>query len=214
MIPLAQEYDVAIAGGDTNSWDGPLAVSVTVFGAVGRAVPCGAAGRGRATESWLPAGSAAASWGTISTSSLGSAKQSLLGDAYELHAGIDVSDGLSLDLAHLAEESGCGAVVEMARVPVSDDARRLADELADGSTPLDHALGDGEDFELILAVAPRRGRANAGAPAAGNSAYRHRRGDCRARALAGGAGGGRIRCRSAAGNGFRGRDAEHRLAEV
>jgi len=37
-------------------------------------------------------------------------------------------------------------------VPVADDARRLAEQRADGSTPLDHALSDGEDFELILAV--------------------------------------------------------------
>ena len=42
----------------------------------------------------------------------------------------------------------------MASVPVAEDARRLAANLADGSTPLDHALGDGEDFELILAVPP------------------------------------------------------------
>ena len=39
----------------------------------------------------------------------------LLNERYELHAGIDVSDGLSIDLAHLAEESGCGAVVETRR---------------------------------------------------------------------------------------------------
>ena len=44
---------------------------------------------------------------------------------YELHAGIDISDGLSLDLAHVVEESGCGAVVHMDAVPVADDARRL-----------------------------------------------------------------------------------------
>ena len=37
---------------------------------------------------------------------------------------------------------------------MAEDARRLADKLADGSTPLDHALSDGEDFELILAVPP------------------------------------------------------------
>jgi thiamine-monophosphate kinase len=30
--------------------------------------------------------------------------------------------------------------------------------LQDGSTPLDHALGDGEDFELILAVPPEEAR--------------------------------------------------------
>jgi len=73
---------------------------------------------------------------------------------YELHAGIDVSDGLSLDLAHLLEENHCGAVLSAEAVPITEDARRLAERLGDGSTPLDHALGDGEDFELILAVPP------------------------------------------------------------
>ena len=32
MIPLAQEYDLAFAGGDTNTWDGPLVISVTILG--------------------------------------------------------------------------------------------------------------------------------------------------------------------------------------
>ena len=36
MLPLAEQYGVAIAGGDTNSWDGPLAISVTLLGAVTR----------------------------------------------------------------------------------------------------------------------------------------------------------------------------------
>ena len=39
-------------------------------------------------------------------------------------------------------------------VPVSEAAHRLAAKLNDGSTPLDHALSDGEDFELLLAVPP------------------------------------------------------------
>ena len=29
IIPLAERYEVAIAGGDVNSWDGPLVISVT-----------------------------------------------------------------------------------------------------------------------------------------------------------------------------------------
>ena len=45
-------------------------------------------------------------------------------------------------------------MLDLEAVPIADDARRLAAKLADGSTPLDHALGDGEDFELILAVPP------------------------------------------------------------
>ena len=78
----------------------------------------------------------------------------LLHERYRLQAGIDVSDGLSIDLARLADASGCGAEVAIAAVPVAEAARRLAAERGDGSTPLDHALSDGEDFELILAVAP------------------------------------------------------------
>ena len=34
MLPLAERYRVAIAGGDTNSWDGPLVISVTALGEV------------------------------------------------------------------------------------------------------------------------------------------------------------------------------------
>ncbi len=32
LLPLAEAYQVAIAGGDTNTWDGPLAISVTMLG--------------------------------------------------------------------------------------------------------------------------------------------------------------------------------------
>src|SRR5688500_11670741 len=32
MLPLAERFDLAIAGGDTNSWDGPLVIAVTVIG--------------------------------------------------------------------------------------------------------------------------------------------------------------------------------------
>jgi thiamine-monophosphate kinase len=76
----------------------------------------------------------------------------VLTERYEVHAGIDVSDGLSLDLARVAQESGCGAVLDLAAVPIAEAARQLASQ--DGRSPLDHALGDGEDFELVLAVPP------------------------------------------------------------
>ena len=32
LLPLAERYDVAIAGGDTNAWDGPLVLSITLLG--------------------------------------------------------------------------------------------------------------------------------------------------------------------------------------
>lgn len=71
-------------------------------------------------------------------------------EQYELHAGIDVSDGLSLDLSRLAAASNDGAALNIEAIPIADDARRLAAQ--NGTAELDHALGDGEDFELILAM--------------------------------------------------------------
>jgi len=154
MLPLAERYGMAIAGGDTNGWDGRLLISVTAIGTAPERGPLRRAGA-------LP-GDRIVVTGQFGGSILGRHLQFeprvrealLLNARYELHAGIDASDGIATDLGHLVEESGCGAVVEADRVPISDDAVRLAESLADGSTPLDHALTDGEDFELILAVPP------------------------------------------------------------
>ncbi len=66
---------------------------------------------------------------------------------------IDLSDGLSSDLGHILEESGgLGATLDVRALPVHDDARHLS--TSDGLDPLQHALNDGEDFELCLALAP------------------------------------------------------------
>ena len=63
--------------------------------------------------------------------------------------GIDVSDGLMADLAHVCEASGVGAAVVTHKVPVPDELKR---EYPDDW--LDLALGGGEDYELIV-VGPR-----------------------------------------------------------
>jgi len=154
MLPLAEQFALAVAGGDTNSWDGPLVISITLLGAV---TPGGPLRRGGARP-----GDHVLVTGSLGGSILGHhfdftprVDEALaLAERYELHAGIDISDGLSIDLAHLAEESGCGAVLDLDAVPVANAARMLAEQLDDGRTPLDHALHDGEDFELILAAGP------------------------------------------------------------
>ena len=81
-------------------------------------------------------------------------RQFCLQQHYSLHAGLDCSDGLSKDLWRICQASGCGAVVETACVPIADAAHELARQLSDDVSPLQHALSDGEDFELILAVPP------------------------------------------------------------
>jgi thiamine-monophosphate kinase len=63
---------------------------------------------------------------------------------------IDLSDGLSVDLAHICAESGVGAEVEAGRIPVSEALTRFARD------PLDMALNGGEDFELLFTVRPAK----------------------------------------------------------
>ncbi|HLI95462.1 MAG TPA: thiamine-phosphate kinase [Candidatus Baltobacteraceae bacterium] len=74
-----------------------------------------------------------------------------LGASEHVHAMMDISDGLSTDLARLAARSGCAAVVES--VPVAASAAAMA--RARGEDPWDYALSGGEDYELLLALDAR-----------------------------------------------------------
>ena len=62
-------------------------------------------------------------------------------------AAIDLSDGLSIDLAHLCEESGLAALVNSDAVPIDPDPRL-------GAT-LEEALHGGEDYELLFTARPK-----------------------------------------------------------
>jgi thiamine-monophosphate kinase len=154
MLSTAANYEMAIAGGDTNSWDGPLVISITALGEVEPGREWRRSGA-RPGDLILVTGSFGGSILGRHLTFTPRVKEALwLKDQLQVRAAIDVSDGLSLDLARLAEASGVGAGVSLGQVPVSEAAGQLARERSDGVTPLEHALGDGEDFELILAVAP------------------------------------------------------------
>ena len=151
---VADVFATAIAGGDTNSWDGPLVIAVTLLG---EATPRGAVQRsGARPGDWLfvtgPLGGSILGRHLSFTPRVREALE--LHELVDLHAMIDVSDGLSADVNHLCEESRCGAVLRAEDIPVHDDARQLHD----GLSPLQHALGDGEDFELAFAVSPEDGQ--------------------------------------------------------
>lgn len=60
---------------------------------------------------------------------------------------IDVSDGLSTDLAHLCQASALRAEIEQAALPIHPLARKLGADSA-----LDAALNGGEDYELLFAA--------------------------------------------------------------
>lgn len=152
LLPLAADYGVAILGGDTNSWNGPFVISVTAVGEVSE--------QGALLRSGGRVGDTLVATGQFGGSLLGRhldfrprvEEALLLRSRYELHAGMDVSDGLSLDTSRLAAASGCGALLRLDWIPLAPTAFEIA--ATDGTSALEHALADGEDFELIMALPP------------------------------------------------------------
>jgi thiamine-monophosphate kinase len=76
----------------------------------------------------------------------------VLGEERLASAMIDISDGLSSDLAHLCRESNVGALIQSAEIPIDKDVTKLCGRRA--LDPLDLALHGGEDFELLFTVNP------------------------------------------------------------
>jgi thiamine-monophosphate kinase len=63
---------------------------------------------------------------------------------------IDISDGLSVDLGHICEESGFGAEIERKKLPVSSELLALQ------KRAFDFALNGGEDYQLLFSVPAER----------------------------------------------------------
>lgn len=151
---LAKEFHTIIVGGDTNSWDGPVVINVAIVGEVPN------------EKAITRSGAKPGDWIFV-TGSLGGSiaghhldftprvnEALALREACQPNSMIDVSDGLVADLYHILEESNVGAFLDAASIPISDAAAAANDE----RTPLEHALGDGEDFELLFTVSPENGQ--------------------------------------------------------
>jgi thiamine-monophosphate kinase len=183
----AGRYACPLLGGDTVRTPGPLSLSITAFGTVPRGSMVKRTGVRPDDVIYVS--------GTIGDAALG--LQLRLGDAawggalpeehcqflrdrYLLpqprlalrqvlrdhaHAGMDVSDGLVGDLTKMLRVSGVSAEIELARVPLSAAgaaARHIAASL------FDTAVTGGDDYEVLLSVAPDGCRAfEAAAAAAG-----------------------------------------------
>lgn len=161
LTELGQEFNCPLIGGDTNSWSGSLAISVTVIGAVqkGHAIQRTGARPG----DWLMV------TGLLGGSILGHhldfkprvQEARKLAQLARLHAMMDISDGLARDTRTLCAASGCGAVLVTEQLPLSPESHQLESIAAhgiQGKTPQDHALGDGEDYELLFTVSPEDGK--------------------------------------------------------
>jgi thiamine-monophosphate kinase len=155
LTALARRYDVAIAGGETTTQPAGLLLSVAVLGTVPH-------------NRWVGRGGAQVGDAIFVTGQLGGSRAGRhldfeprlkegrwLAGQPAVHAMIDVSDGLASDVRHLLEAGHLGAELNKDSIPISRAAKLAARQESSSKPPLLAALTDGEDFELLCAVAPR-----------------------------------------------------------
>ncbi len=158
----ARRAECHVVGGDVSTHDGPLVVTVSAIGHLpGRALRRAGARAGDTLHVTGPLGGSRLGQHLRFVPAI--AEGVWLADEPRVHAAMDVSDGLLLDLATmLAASGGLGAEVFADAVPVSAAAKKRA--RGSGARALAGALGDGEDHVLLWSQAP--GPLRAGGPLA------------------------------------------------
>jgi thiamine-monophosphate kinase len=149
LAACARIYRVAIIGGDVAQAGNVLAASLTLIGE--------AAGRRMLTRAGAKRGDWIYVTGPLGGSLLGKhhrftprlAEGAWLAAQSEVRAMMDLSDGLAKDL-HALTPDGAQPALVAADIPISAAAKKRA--AITQRSPLHHALGDGEDFELLFAL--------------------------------------------------------------
>ena len=141
----ARTYEFHVVGGELARTDGPAMISIALTGEVPTGEFVGRAG-GRPGDVLFVTGvlgrSLVSGWHLRFSPRIEQARW--LVRHFRPRAMMDLSDGLAADLPRLAAAGGTGFVMDSALEP-----RRR------GAT-IEQALGDGEDFELLFAVDPRK----------------------------------------------------------
>ena len=177
---MAAEARTVVAGGNITRSPGPLVIDVTVVGSVrprriltrsgGRAGDAlfvtGSVGSAGAGLGWLRAHGRSDGAGPDPEGMAECVRRhrrpeprlrlgAVAGRTRAATACMDLSDGLADAVAQIAEQSGTGAVVDAAALPVPAAASRWFE--SQGLDPVRASMAAGDDYELLFAV-PTRGR--------------------------------------------------------
>lgn len=162
LISLAQNHSVPLAGGDTAESPNGILGDIIVVGSVphGRAILRSGAKPGDKIYVSGELGGSAAAVGKLQTQQKGRVHLRdyrrhffpeprielgrILREKGMASAMIDTSDGLSTDLAHICEESGVGAEIDLSLIPRASVGRPAQ------KVVIDLALHGGEDYELLF----------------------------------------------------------------
>lgn len=141
LTRAAQTFAVAIVGGETSRIDGPVAISVSLSGFVEK-------------KRWVSRAGGKVGDAIFVTGRLGGSirgkhlrfrprieEARWLTKHFDLHAMMDLSDGLGADLPRLARASGVGFEIDETAIPRSRGCS------------IEQAISDGEDYELLFATA-------------------------------------------------------------
>src|SRR6266404_5745036 len=139
----AARFKVNIVGGETSSALGPVVISVSVVGFVEK-------------DRWVLRQGGKVGDDLFVTGTLGGASKRKhlqfvpriaesrwLTKNFSIHAMMDLSDGLGVDLPRLARASKVGFKIEMENLPLNRGVK------------IDNAISEGEDYELLFAISPR-----------------------------------------------------------
>lgn len=155
MNALAKQHKVAIVGGETTTNPERVLISISLMGFVprGKAVLRSGAKLGDAIFVSGELGGSINGKHLEFEPRLNEARW--LVENFDLHAMMDVSDGLAGDLRHIVHASKVGAELLKSAVPISRAAKEIA-KRGDAAKPaFVAALTDGEDFELLFTVASK-----------------------------------------------------------
>lgn len=151
LITELERHGCPLLGGDTTGGE-ELVITVTVWGEAvagphgpGRLMTRSGGRPGDLLVVTGPLGGSLASGRHLAPEPRFAEGQWLAANPF-VHALMDLSDGLAGDAPKLAAASGCGCLLLPAQVPVHDDVPVMSDQSK-------AACCDGEDFELLAAVA-------------------------------------------------------------
>ncbi len=173
FVEMLSEHNVLLIGGDTVAAPCPT-FSITAMGEMASAEICYRSAAQEGDEVWASgflgeaaAGLALCQKGEGESSEFASLAQAhlnpqprialgrLLAGSGQVHAMMDISDGLATDLAHICTASKLGAEVDAHTLPLSATIKKAGEFL--NHDPQQWALSGGEDYELLYTVAPGRG---------------------------------------------------------
>lgn len=151
---LAQSFDVAVVGGETVCSPDRIFCSVALTGEVakGKAI---LRSNARVRDAVFVTGELGGSLDGKHLDFVPRIKEaSWLVEHFDLHAMIDLSDGLAGDIQQICRSSGVGAELWGEYLPVSRAAKLRARKGDTAKPALAAAMTDGEDFELLFCLDP------------------------------------------------------------